>query len=220
MRSRIWLCPALVPLLFIAACGTSPPPRLYVLGDPAQPTQAMDVQSGRPVIQLLPVSVPDYLDTREILRRDGRNEVTPSPTGLWAERLSVGTSHALAAALATDLPNAVIVTDPPRASPSRQIMVDVLAFDIGGDGRCLLTARWTVMSGDGGRLLHRESDNFVEEAAQSTDPNIAAAMTRAIDRLAHQIAAVSRNDRLADARTTVGQVAEETETASFAGQTR
>jgi uncharacterized lipoprotein YmbA len=125
-----------------------------VLGDPAQPAQVVDVQSGRPVVRLLPVSVPDYLDTREMLRRDGRNEVASNSTDLWAERLSVGASHALAAALATDLPNAVIVTDAPTAPPSRQIKVEVLTFDVGTDGRCLLTARWSLIGGDG-NVPHR-----------------------------------------------------------------
>ena len=198
MPSRNWLFPALAPLL-IAACASTPPARLYVLGDPPEPTQAVEVQSGRPVVQLLPVSVPDYLDTREMLRRDGRNEVTPSPTGLWAERLLVGATHALAASLATHLRDVVIATDPSGVPPSRQIIVDVLAFEIGTDGRCLLTARWSFVSGDGVRVLHRESDSFVEQAAQSSDANVAAAMTRAIHRLALQIAAASRHPEFANA---------------------
>lgn len=183
------LLPSLVPLLLIAACSAAPPAQLYVIGDPPEATQTQEVQSGRPVIRLLPVSVPDYLDTREILRRDGRNEVTASPTGLWAERLSVGITHALAASLATRLGDAIVVTSQPEEPPSQQIKVDVLAFEINADGRCVLTARWTSMSGDGGRVLRRERDTFVERAAQSTDASAAAAMTRAINRLTVQIAA-------------------------------
>jgi uncharacterized lipoprotein YmbA len=93
------------------------------------------------------VSVPDYHDTQEILRRDRPNEVTVVPTGLWAERLSVSVIHALAAFLATHLPN--VVTAQPAIPPSRQIIVDVLTFEISADGRCLLDARWWSASGDG-----------------------------------------------------------------------
>jgi uncharacterized protein len=163
------------------------------------PVQAMKVQSGRPVLQLRPVSVPDYLDTREILRRDRQNEVTASSTGLWAERLSVGVTHALAASLTTDLPGVVIVTGQPEAPPSRQIVVDVLEFEIGDHERCLLTARWTSLSGDGGKVLRRESDSFVEQAAPPGDMGVAAAMTRAIDRLALRIVATSRSPEFANA---------------------
>ena len=155
-----------------------------------------DIRSYR----LLPVTVPDYLDTREILRRDRLNELTASQTGLWAERLSVGMTQALAASLTADLPDVVIVTSQPDAPPSRQIRVDVLGFEIGPDGRCLLNARWESVSGEGGKLLRRESDSFVEQAAPSGDESVVAAMTRAINRLALQIAAASRD--LEDNKTT------------------
>jgi uncharacterized lipoprotein YmbA len=198
MASRLWLLPSLAPLLLIVACSATPPARLYVLGDPAEPVQAVKVQSDRPVVRLLPVSVPDYLDTREILHRDRSNEVTASSTGLWAERLSVGVTDALAASLATHLPDVVIVTGQPKVPPSRQIMVDVQQFEIDADGRCLLTARWEFVSGDGGKVLRRESDSMVEQAAQAGDASVAAAMTRAIDRLALRIVTESRSPEFAN----------------------
>lgn len=188
-----WLFPSLAPLLFIAACAGSAPARLYLIGDPVEPAQGVVVQSGRPVVRLLPVTVPDYLDTRDILSRDGRNELVASPTGLWAERLSVGMTHALAASLRTKLPDVVIVAGQPDVPPSRQIIVDVLAFEIGADGRCVLTAEGAIVSGDGSKVLHRESDSFVEQAAQPGDANVVAAMTRAINRLALQIVVASRD---------------------------
>jgi uncharacterized protein len=200
MASRPWSLPSLVPLLLMAACAATPPARLYVLGDPAEPAQAVKVQSDRPVVRLMPVSVPDYLDSREIMHRDKPNEVTASSTGLWAERLSVGVTNALAASLATQLPDVVIVTGRPEVPPSRQITVDVQEFEIGADGRCLLTARWESASGDGSKVLRRESDSLVEQAAQAGDASVAAAMTRAINRLALRIAATSRDPQFANVR--------------------
>ena len=113
----------------------------------------MKAQSGRPVVRLLPVSVPDYIDTRHILHRDRQNEVTASYTGLCVERLSVDVTHALAASLATDLPDVVSVTSQPGVPPSRAIMVDVLQFEIG----------------HGGKVLRWESDSFVEQTPQTAD---------------------------------------------------
>jgi uncharacterized lipoprotein YmbA len=100
--------------------------------------------------------------------------------------------------MATHLRDVVIVTAQPNVPPSRQIMVDVLEFEIGADGRCLLNARWESDSGDGAKVLRRESDSFVEQAAQPGDGSVAAAMTRAIDRLALRIAATSRNPEFAN----------------------
>ena len=126
---------------------------------------------SRPIIRLLPVSVPDYLDTQDILLRSGRNEVKANPTGRWAERLSVGLTHALAAALASRLPAADIVANRPIVPPAQQILVDVETFEISPDGQCQLTGRWTISSGDGLRVLRsgrgsREGSNLKEKLAE------------------------------------------------------
>jgi uncharacterized protein len=191
MKLRPWLLPWLVQLILVAGCAGPPASRSYVLGDPVDPEPVTVTQSGRPVIRLLPVSVPDYLDTRDILLRSGPNEVKASPTGRWAERVSVGVTRALAAALTTRLPGADVVSDQPVEPPAQQIVVDVQAFEIGPDRKCLLTARWTLSSGDGDRVLRRERDSFVEQATDTSDAAIAAAMSRAIDRLAARIVAAT-----------------------------
>lgn len=194
MRRRLWLLSWLVTPSLIAGCAGSPASRIYVLGDPTigPPSVVAPVavaQSGWPVIRLVPVSVPDYLDTRDILLRSGPNEVKASPTGRWAERLSVGVTRALAAALTADLPGADIVTEQPAGPPVQVIVVDVQAFTITPDRQCRLTAQWTLSSGDGDRILRSERASFVEPAADASDAAIAAAMTRTIDRLATQVAA-------------------------------
>jgi uncharacterized lipoprotein YmbA len=176
-------------LMLVAGCAGGPPVRIYLLGHPPNPDPGVSAQSMRPVMRLLPVLVPDYLDTEDILLRGGQNEVKASPTGRWAERLSVGLTHALAAALASRLPAAAIVASRPIEPPARQILVDVESFEIRPDGQCLMTGMWTIASGDGGRVLRSERDTFVEQAADSSDAAVAAAMTRAIDRLADRIAA-------------------------------
>jgi uncharacterized lipoprotein YmbA len=178
----------LVPMLLTAGCSTTPPPRLYVLGDPVNPTSAVIPQSGRPVVRLFRVTVPDYLDSRDILRRGGPNEVKASSSGLWAERLSVGVTHALTASLTRQLPRDVVVADRPITPPSRQILVDVTDFEIGPDGKCLLTAHWTLSDGEDRVIMRQESDSFVEQSADGSDASAAAYMSRAIDRLALRIA--------------------------------
>ncbi len=124
--------------------------------------------------------------------------MTASSTGLWAERLSVGVTHALGASLASKLADVVVVTGQPEVPPSRQFMVDVQEFDIGADGHCLLNARWETIGGNG-KVLRRESDSFIEQAAPARDESVAAAMTRAINRLALRIVATSRNPEFATA---------------------
>jgi uncharacterized protein len=191
LRVRLFVWP-LALLILAAGCAGSPSVRIYVLGDPPNSVPATSTQSSRPIMRLLPVSVPDYLDTQDILLRSGRNEVKASPTGRWAERLSVGLTHALAAALASRLPAADIVANRPIVPPAQQILVDVETFEISPDGQCQLTGRWTISSGDGLRVLRSGRGTFVEHAADPSDAAIASAMTRAIDHLADQMAAVAR----------------------------
>jgi uncharacterized protein len=191
LRVRLFVWP-LALLILVAGCAGSPSVRIYVLGDPPNSVPATSTQSSRPIMRLLPVSVPDYLDTQDILLRSGRNEVEASPTGRWAERLSVGLTHALAAALASRLPAADIVANRPIVPPAQQILVDVETFEISPDGQCQLTGRWTISSGDGLRVLRSARGTFAERAADPSDAAIASAMTRAIDHLADQMAAVAR----------------------------
>lgn len=179
-------------MVILAGCAGGPQTRIYVLGDRPAPAVETSTPAGRPVIRLLPVSVPDYVDTQDILFRSGRNEVTASQTARWAERLSVGMTHALAASLGADLgASDIVVLDRPIPPPVRQILVDVGAVEITPAGQCLVRVRWVVSSGDGLRALRSEDDTLIEQSVDASDAAIAAAMTRVIDRLAERIAAAA-----------------------------
>jgi uncharacterized lipoprotein YmbA len=174
-------------VLLLAGCGFAAPPlRTYVLGDPALPTPGVLSETNLPIIELRTVAVPDYLDSSDILRRIGPNEVTASPTGRWGERLSVGLTQALATALSRRMPDAVIDTTP-TAEPTRRLFVDIERFDIGLDGQCLLVAHWRVLPADSHTALASEQATFRETAVPADDAAIALAMTRAVDHLAEQI---------------------------------
>lgn len=173
-------------ILPLAGCFSGPPMKLYVLGDPAAPANGVWSETGLPVVVLKITSIPDYLDSTDILRRTGSNEVTPSPTGQWGERLSVGLTRALAAALSKRLPQVVIVTDS-AAKPSRRVFVEVKTIDIGVEGHCLLSAAWRI-TGEASRDISESGrGTFRETIASADDPAIASAMTGLIDQLADQI---------------------------------
>ncbi len=173
--------------LLLSGCGSFPLPRVYVLGAPSQSAPGVTDETGLTHIELKTVTVPDYLDTTEIMRRAASNELVVSPTGQWGERVSAGITHALAIDLARRLPNSVIEIRGASESP-RRLIVDVERFEIGEDGRCVLAARWRVTpSIDKGDQESRRG-TFIEEAGSNTDAAAAVAMTSAIDQLARQIA--------------------------------
>jgi uncharacterized lipoprotein YmbA len=183
---RFSLALAAIAVLF-AACNSLPVQRTYVLGDPAPPVSGVKSEAGLPIIELKTVSIPDYLDSTDILRRAGPNEVIPSPTGRWGERLSLGLTDALASALSRRLPKQVVTTMP-TAEPTRRIFVDIERVDIDADGRCLLAARWQITEANGQSRSKSDHGTFSQTAASVDDPAVASAMTQAVDQLAEQIA--------------------------------
>lgn len=174
-------------VLLLSGCSSGPPMRLYVLGEPAAPVNGVWSETSLPVIALQTVSVPDYLDSTDILRRTGPNEVTPSPTGRWGERLSVGFTRALASALSKRLPK-VTIAIAPTSRPTRRIFVTVTSIDIGTEGLCLISAQWRITEGDRQSLSKSEHGTFRETVTSTDDSAIALAMTRTVDQLAEQIA--------------------------------
>ncbi len=173
--------------LLLWGCGTFPLPRTYVLGQPTAADPGVVDEAGLPHIELKTVTVPDYLDTTDILRRGASNEVVTSPTGRWGERVSLGVTRALAVDLARRVPD-VVIESRGVYEPSRRLLVDVERFEIGEDGRCTLVARWRVTTATAKVAANSERGTFVEATTSKTDAAVALAMTSVIDQLATQIA--------------------------------
>ena len=74
-------------------CASGVARRLYVLGTPLESTET---EANGPVVWLRRVSLPDYLDSTDIVWRAGQHGLQTSPTGRWGERLSLGITQALA----------------------------------------------------------------------------------------------------------------------------
>jgi uncharacterized lipoprotein YmbA len=185
-------CLTLAALVILIGCSSSPLPRTYVLSAPADPVAGVHNEAGRPVVELATVSMPDYLDSSDILLRDGRNELKPSATGKWGERLSVGITHALEVSLGRRLPGILVTHTPMSGQPTRRLLVDVAAFDFQPDGRCVLTARWTVSGSDPQTVAIAEQGTFVTIAPTSAgafaDSAVVSAMAAAVDQLADRMA--------------------------------
>ncbi len=151
-------------------------------------------QTGRPVIEVKRVQLPDYLDTTDILERRG-NQLVPSPTGRWGERLSVGMTRALMASLAARLPRMVVSATPQSGRPARQILVDVAAFEPTAGHQVVLVARWTITDGAGRQILVAEQTSLVEAIEGTGDSAVVAAMSHALEDLANELAAGIERDR-------------------------
>ncbi len=185
--------------LLLWGCGTFPLPKVYILGEQTRPMPGVNDETGLPHLELKTVTVPDYLDTTDILRRSGSNQVMTSTTGRWGERLSIEITRALAIDLAARLPN-VVIESRGAYEPARRLLVDVERFEIAEDGRCTLAARWRITTPDSKVPSDSEQGAFIVAATSTSDAAAALAMTSAIDQLAGQISVTAGKAIASDAR--------------------
>lgn len=178
----------------LAACTLGePPPTLYVLGVPTAPITRTVSEMGLPVVQVLPVEVPDYLDTTDLLTRNG-SELISSTTGRWGERLSVGVTRDLIAMLAVRLPDLAVTTTAPIDRPARQVLVDIDTYEARADHEVVLVAHWTITDGKRETALDVQQVSVAVLVQSNDDASIVAAMSSALGDIAGQIAARIERD--------------------------
>jgi uncharacterized lipoprotein YmbA len=178
-------------LLVLSGCSAGPTPRTFVLDAPLGGAALAADPAGGPAVQVQTVLLPDYLDTEDILLREGAHGLAASPSGRWGERLSAGMTHALSAALVTRLPQLRVEPARPTDRLARQVLVDVDAFDVARDGRCELSASWTILPVDAGAAAVRRRAVFTTaaiSAAPAGDAAVVAAMAATVDQLADALA--------------------------------
>jgi uncharacterized lipoprotein YmbA len=192
----------LIPLMLavIGGCSSGPPRSLYSLSPEANSAAEVSMTTGEPEVQLQPVIIPDYLDTSDILLRGGQNALKVSATGRWAERQSEGLNHALLADLALRLPRAQVTAAPPTSAAALQILVTVDAFDVRADGKCVLSATWTILDKNNQSVLVAERGAFIASAKDAAgaigDAEIVSAMAEATGQLADAVAAAVKEKPL------------------------
>jgi uncharacterized protein len=173
----------------LAACGSAgPPPAEYVLGSMPAAGATTVLQTGLPVVELKRVQVPDYLDTTDILARRG-NQLVPSLTARWGERLSVGMTRALTASLAARLPRMVVAAPSAVERPALQVLVDVTEFESSAGHEIVFAARWSIADGANHQILVAKQTSLVEPIGGTGDSAVVAAMSHAVEDLAQQLAA-------------------------------
>jgi uncharacterized lipoprotein YmbA len=185
------------PLLIgLVACASAPPLRTYLLTPPLGPT-ALTPMPALPTARIVirRVHLPDYLDTTDILLRDGSNEVKVSATGQWGERLSRGLTRALAADLGASMPSYEVLLEA-SSSAQRQVLINVNALDLWPDGRCAIAASWTILDHAAPHAAASGSGRFDSSPSGGLmgdgDARLVDAVARAVGKLADAIAPTVR----------------------------
>lgn len=154
---------------------------LQDIAAPVRPLGAVPV-----VIEVRRVTLPDEIDTQDLLTRDGRVLVR-SATGRWASRLSLQITGLVTAALAAQHPDTLVTAEAQAGPVALRLFITVSRLDVTPQGEAVLDADWQMVSSGSSR---RDRGSFHAAAPQGgamTDGAIAALTEAVVQKLAAAI---------------------------------
>jgi uncharacterized protein len=180
-------------LLLAAACGgLAPQENYYTLS--AQPSPAPVTMDSPLSLHVGPVSVPEVVDRVQMVLRTSPNQVEISDTHRWAEPLKTAIARVLADTLSRELRTArVFASRQGAVSPvDYRIAVEVQRFESSLESGATIDAVWTVASTKKDGAI-RNGRTVAQEPSTTRDAQgLAAAHSRALDRIGRDIAAAIR----------------------------
>ncbi len=184
-RSVMALVLACAVALLTASCA-SPSLAIYTLSPPATPSYSVPLSSKAVVIEVRRVSVPDNLDSQDILVRNGSTLVR-STQGRWAGRLSLGITSYLTARLAQRRPGALVTDQPQIDAPNYRIFVTISRLDVTSGGVATLDADWLVVPRNPAQPTWRGRGRFTSTGSVTGDQNVVALYAAVLSQLAGAI---------------------------------
>ena len=172
--------------LALSACA-APALSLFTLAAPGATRQQAPLP-GRPmVIEVARVSLPDEIDSEDMLLRAGPTLIRSS-TGRWASRLSLQVTDRITARLAERRPDALVVNRAQAQSPSYRIVINIARLDVLSDGSGTLEADWQIIPADGAIPAFRDRGRFsAQQDASKAVSLLVAAIGDLLDQLASAI---------------------------------
>jgi uncharacterized lipoprotein YmbA len=186
------LAPACVKL------GKSSPSSFYVLSSAADTSEFSSASSlpSRPVVGIRPVVLPQVLERPHLVIQRSQNEVEIVQSQRWGEPLEDGIERVLVENLVSMIPTRSVFTIPTQVRRDFDFWLGLEIFQYGytGEGTVILLGRWTINRGAEGEILAQRTSEIQEDLAPTEGADeidytqVAAAMSRALRRLAREIA--------------------------------
>ena len=173
-------------VLLLSGCA-APHLTLYTLGTPSVASSTVPLGRNPVVIAVARVSVPDELDTEDIVLRDG-NTLQRSHIGRWGSRLSMGITDRVTERLAAQRPDALVTDRPLTETPAYRVLVNVGRLDVTLGGVATVDADWLIVPRDAAAPTLRDRGHFVFNGSVATDQDVVTLVGQALDRLADAIA--------------------------------
>ncbi|WP_349291843.1 PqiC family protein [Gluconobacter sp. Dm-62] len=180
---------ALLAFATVAGCA-APPVQFYTLGAPAIAQNNAALPASASVLSVSHVTLPDYLDSQDILTRHG-DQLDRSPNGRWGSRLSQGVTDLLSAHLGQDWPNYVVTTQPLAETPALRLAVNISRLDLDTSGQGALDADWALIPSDEHQPILHSRGSFTAQGAVATDGGKVALTRTLVEQLAARIASTT-----------------------------
>ena len=182
---------SLVVFLFmiISGCASTDPARFYTLHS----SENADIVQQSPYelfVMIGPLEIPDYLDRPQIVSRTSQNEITFSEFQRWAGSLKDDITRVLSENLTQLLSEDAISVSPWEwgATSDYRLGVLIMRFDIMPEGNVLLSARCTLIGGDGTTQFLMWEASVTEPITAQTYDSKVSSMSRALEKLSQDIA--------------------------------
>jgi cholesterol transport system auxiliary component len=177
MRMILLVC------LLLTSCA-APPLTLYTLDTGS--SEGPPVSQASVVIAVARVTVPDELDTQDIVVRDG-STLRRSALGRWASRLSLAITDRLTERLRQRYPRELVTDRPLLETPAERLLVNIARLDITSAGAASLDADWMVVPGDPRRTAIRDRLHVTASGPVATDQDVVTLVGVVLDKLAAAI---------------------------------
>ena len=176
MKPLSFLCCAVA--LLLTSCA-SPPLTLYTLGtSPAADTAPLG--SHPAIIAIARVTMPDELDTEDLVIRDG-STLHRSTKSRWASRLSLGITDRLTQRLAERRPDALVTDRPLADTPTDRIQVNIGRLDVTTAGTATLDADWMIVPRDPKTPTRRDRGHFTATGPVTTDADVVTLLGKVLE---------------------------------------
>jgi uncharacterized lipoprotein YmbA len=186
-------CALLAPVPDRSRFFTLPVPSKAAVQRSEMPQVGSDA-APRIVYGLGPITLPAYLDRREVATRVSPTELAYSRTDLWAEPLTANVASVLRQSLSGALGTNEVVAYPWMASVKvdYQIQIGVLRFERDASGGVYLAGRWSIRDVRSGREVAAKDTVFTRPATPGDTQAAAAALSGTLSDLSQEIAAALR----------------------------
>jgi hypothetical protein len=132
---------ALLLMLSLAGCGSSPKTQFYTLNF----VDGVRIAAGGPPIQLGHVDLPGALDRQSIVTHATGNRVNIADQDRWVAPLDELVQHALAADMRARLPHSmVLAAGDPTLAGARTLTLNVQQFMPDASGKVVLDVDWNL----------------------------------------------------------------------------